>query len=366
MLMKTPLNESHKSLGAKMVDFGGWEMPIQYTSIIEEHLATRAQAGLFDVSHMGEIVMQGRLAKAVLGKLVAHNLDLLQPKKIAYSFLTNEQGGVVDDLLIYMMNDQEFFLVVNAANTEKDDRWLQEKVAGLSAEVEVINRSKDYAQIAIQGPCAQAILQKLTDFDLAQIRFFTFDYVPLCGEEALVSRTGYTGEDGFEIYCQPARAAEIWAKLLEAGVDEGIRPVGLGARDTLRFESALPLYGHELSDEITPIEAGLKFFVQLGKADFLGQSIMEKQVEQGTDRILAGLEMIERGIPRDGYRVEKDGEDVGYITSGAYAPTFKKGLAMALLRTEAVQPGQELDVVIRDKKVKAKIVKLPFYKKVRG
>jgi aminomethyltransferase len=365
MLKRTPLYECHLSLGAKMVDFGGWEMPIQYTSIIEEHLATREKAGLFDVSHMGEIFIRGNQAKAVLNKLVTSDVYSLRPNKVAYAMFPNEQGGVVDDLLIYMINDHEFLLVVNASNTDKDYLWLKERVAELSREVEVTNCSQDYAQIAVQGPRAQTILQKLSDSDLAQIMFFTFKTIAVCGVEALVSRTGYTGEDGFEIYCQPAQAAGVWNALLLAGADEGLQPVGLGARDTLRFESALPLYGHELGADITPIESGLQFFIKLGKEDFLGKSIMEQHVQQGTARILAGVEIVERGIPRDGYRIEKDGRDVGYITSGAYSPTFKKGLAMALLQTEAARLDNEVDVIIRDKKVKAKIVKLPFYKKVR-
>ncbi|MCL1975070.1 MAG: glycine cleavage system aminomethyltransferase GcvT [Firmicutes bacterium] len=365
MLKRTPLYECHIDLGAKMVDFGGWEMPIQYTSIIEEHQATREKAGLFDVSHMGEIIMKGSSSRAVLGKLVAADLDALAPQKIAYSFFTMENGGVVDDLLIYMVSDTEYFLVVNASNTDKDFAWLKEKVAELSPEVEVINYSDDYGQIAIQGPCAQDILQKLTKFDLSLIKFFTFATITVCEEDVLVSRTGYTGEDGFEIYCKPSQATELWHALLKAGESDGLAPIGLGARDTLRFESALPLYGHELSADITPIEAGLKFFVKFGVDDFLGRDILERQVAQGTTRKLAGIEMIERGIPRDGYRIEKDGQDVGYITSGAFSPTFKKGLAMVLLQTDIVQIDNEVDVVIRDKKVKAKIVKLPFYKKVR-
>ena len=240
MLKRTPLYESHKKLGGKMVDFGGWEMPIQYTSIIEEHTAVREKAGLFDVSHMGEVVIKGSSAKEVLNKLVTNDIFSLKPKKAAYTFLTTETGGVVDDILVYMKNDNEFLLVVNASNTDKDYAWLKEKVAAYSTGVEVINCSSDYVQIAIQGPLAQTILKKLVDVDLDQIKFFTFDYVKLCGEEVILSRTGYTGEDGFEVLCSPSRAEEIWNKLLEAGKNEGIRPVGLGARDTLRFESALP------------------------------------------------------------------------------------------------------------------------------
>ncbi|MCL2695714.1 MAG: glycine cleavage system aminomethyltransferase GcvT [Clostridiales bacterium] len=362
-MKRTPLYESHIELGAKMVDFGGWEMPIQYTSIIEEHTATRERAGLFDVSHMGEFEVRGRNAKEVLNQLVTCDLNLLEPDKIVYTFLTNENGGVVDDLLIYMLSDYQFLLVVNASNTEKDYLWLKEKAAQISYETTVINLSDTYGQIAIQGPAAQTILQRLTDFDLSQIRFFHFDMLTICGADTIVSRSGYTGEDGFEIYMPKAHATEIWNALLAAGKEEGIAPVGLGARDTLRFESALPLYGHELSAEITPIEAGLKFFVKFDKCDFPGKEIMQRQVNEGTDRRLVGIELIERGIPRDGYRVEKDGADVGYITSGAYSPTFKKGLAMALLRTDIIEPDGEVDVVIRGNRVKAKLVKLPFYKK---
>jgi len=363
MLKRTPLYKAHTGLGAKMVDFGGWEMPIQYSSIIEEHLAARQRAGLFDVSHMGEITIKGRGAKEVLNRLITNDLNLLQGNKAIYTLLPNERGGVVDDLLVYGISEEEFFLVVNASNTDKDYAWLSEKVAELSDAVEVTNRSNEYGQIAVQGPTAQGILQKLTDFDLNQIRFFYFDYVEICGTRAIVSRTGYTGEDGFEIYMEQAHAREIWGSLLAAGAAEGILPVGLGARDSLRLESALPLYGHELGDDITPIEAGLKYFVKLNKNDFPGKQILEKQIDEGAKRRLVGLELVERGIPRDGCRVEKDGMDIGYVTSGAYSPVFKKGLAMALLTAEAIEPEGETDIVIRNKRVKAKIVKLPFYRK---
>jgi aminomethyltransferase len=364
--MRTPLYEIHKNSGAKMVDFGGWEMPLQYTSIIEEHVNTREKAGLFDVSHMGEIIVKGSSAKEILNKFITNDLNILQTKKIAYSFLTNENGGVVDDLLVYKINDNEFLLVVNASNTDKDYKWLIEQTSNLPGNFEIINCSQKYGQIAIQGPNSQAILQKLTPYNLDRLNFFTFEYIWVCGiEEFIVSRTGYTGEDGFEIYCAQSDTEEIWNAILSAGGDEGIKPVGLGARDTLRFESALPLYGHELNEDITPIEAGLKMFINLGKQDFLGKNILEKQINDGVQRRLTGIELIDRGIPRDGYRVEKDGRDVGYITSGTYSPTFKKGLAMAMLSTDIIQPDNEVDVVIRDNKIKAKIVKLPFYKKKR-
>ena len=363
MLMRTPLYEKHKSLGAKMVDFGGWEMPIQYTSIIEEHTATREKAGLFEVSHMGEIIVKGKNAKEVLNTLITNDINSMISKKVMYSPITNEKGGTVDDLLIYMVSDVEFLLVVNASNISKDFAWFKEKISALSNSVEVINSSQDFAQIAIQGPLAQSILQKITNFDLNQINFFTFDYVEICGKKIIVSRTGYTGEDGFEIYCNKSQIEEIWDKLLAAGKNEGLVPVGLGARDTLRLEAALPLYGHEIDDNITPVEAGLKFFVKPNTSNFIGSDILKKQIEEGTEKKLAGIELIDKGVPRSGYIIEKDSVQIGYVTSGTYSPTFKKGIAMALLSTEMSQIGNEVDVIIRDKKIKAKIVKLPFYKK---
>ncbi|MCL2704956.1 MAG: glycine cleavage system aminomethyltransferase GcvT [Spirochaetaceae bacterium] len=363
MLKHTPLYEKHKTLGAKIVDFGGWEMPIQYTSIIEEHTATREKAGLFDVSHMGEIIVKGKEAKNILNTLITNDMNLLHPKKIIYSPVPNEKGGVVDDLLVYMISDEEFLLVVNASNTEKDFSWFKEKISIISSSLEIINSSTDYGQIAIQGPSAQVILQKLTNFNLDQINFFTFDYVEVCGKKIIVSRTGYTGEDGFEIYCHHSQTEEIWDNLLSAGKNEGILPVGLGARDTLRLEAALPLYGHEFDDNITPIEAGLKFFVKPNKGNFIGADVLKKQIEEGTAKKLTGIELIDKGVPRSGYKIEKDGVEIGYVTSGTYSPTLKKGVAMVMISAEMVQPRNEVDVIIRDNKIKAKIVKLPFYQK---
>ena len=361
--MHTPLYEKHKSLGAKMVDFGGWEMPVQYTSIIEEHTATREKAGLFDVSHMGEITVKGKDAKETLNKLITNDMNLMTPKKALYSPVPNEKGGVVDDLLVYMINDEEFLLVVNASNTSKDFEWFKKNISGLSGSVEVINSSNDYGQIAIQGPAAQGILQKLTNFNLDDISFFNFDYVEVSGKKSIVSRTGYTGEDGFEIYCQWQHTEEIWDSLFSIGANNGLLPVGLGARDTLRLEAALPLYGHEIDEDITPIEAGLKFFTKPDKGYFIGADIIKKQAEEGTARKITGIELIEKGVPRSGYAIEKEGVQIGYVTSGTYSPTLKKGVAMAMLSAEMIQTGSEVDVVIRDKKIKAKIVKLPFYKK---
>jgi len=370
-MSQTPLYEAHKARGATMIDFGGWDMPVQYTSIIDEHMATREKAGLFDVSHMGEVTVKGPGAKAALNKLITGNMDLTRPQGIMYTLLTNERGGVVDDLLVYTNAEDDYFLVVNASNTVKDYEWMKEKIAGIDPAVQVVNESADYGQIAIQGPLAQEILQKITDYDLNEIKFFTFARVelrrgargPLFEGRSIVSRTGYTGEDGFEIYCDASQTLAMWDCLLEVGADAGLVPVGLGARDTLRFESGLPLYGHELSDDITPIEAGLKMFVKLDKDDYIGADVLRRQVEEGVSRRLVGVELIGRGIPRGQCRVEASGADIGYVTTGTFSPTFKKGLAMALVATEYASPDTPVDVVIRDKRVEAKVVKLPFYRK---
>ncbi len=366
---RTPLFEEHQAMGAKMVDFGGWDMPVQYTSIIEEHLATREKAGLFDVSHMGEILVKGRGSREALNRLVTNNLAALEPGKIIYTLLPNDRGGVVDDLLIYMLGEEEFFLVVNASNTDKDYAWLVRQLEVLAvaepalAQVRAENASADYAQIAIQGPAAQEILQKLSVYDLNQIKFFRFAQTEVLNQPVILSRTGYTGEDGFEIYCGRSAAVSLWRELLAAGKEEGLLPVGLGARDTLRFEAALPLYGHELSEEITPIEAGLKHFVKMDKCDYPGKEIIKDQMENGPRRILAGIELVERGIPREGYVIAKDGQPVGDVASGTHSPTFKKGLATAFVPPSLAAIDTELDVIIRDKPVKAKVVQLPFYRK---
>ena len=375
---RTPLYETHAGLGAKMIDFGGWEMPLQYSSIIEEHLATRERAGLFDVSHMGEIMVKGPGARAALDRLVTADLTKLRTGRIQYSFITNDRAGVVDDLLIYGKSEDELLLVVNAANTDKDFLWLCEGIAAIDMRVSVENQSADYGQIAIQGPLAQSILAKCTDYDLATIRYFAFAAASVCGCEVLVSRSGYTGEDGFEIYCRSGQTRAIWDGLLAAGrgqeqnpgQGQNLIPVGLGARDTLRFESALPLYGHELSDEITPVEAGLAVFVKTDKTPYLGSDVLAAQISGGAARRLVGIELTDRGIPRQGYAVQKDGSQIGFVTSGMYSPTFKKGLAMALLSTGAsdgaIGPGDTVDVDIRGKTVGARIVPLPFYRKKSG
>lgn len=363
-LRRTPLFTAHEALGAKLIDFGGWEMPVQYTSIIEEHTATRERAGLFDVSHMGEIVVQGKDAAACLNRLVTNDVNPMTGGQVIYSVIPNEKGGIVDDLLIYKENDESFFLVVNAGNQEKDFIWLKEKIDKVPEDsVRLEFQSEQYGQVAIQGPLAEEILQGLTEYDLSDISFFHFADITVAGKKARVSRTGYTGEDGFEVYIRTEDTETIWNKIMKAGTPKGLLPVGLGARDTLRFEAGLPLYGHEIADDISPIEAGLKFFVKLDKGDFTGKQTIEDHAVNGTTRKLVGIELIDRGVPREGYAIEKDGAGIGYIATGTHSPTFKKGLASAFIKTEFAVIDTEVEVIIREKPVKAKVVKMPFYRK---
>ena len=360
-MKKTPLYEKHNELGGKIIDFGGWALPVQYTGIIEEHEQVRKAAGLFDVSHMGEIIIKGQDAEIFIQNLVTNNIIGAKEHRIIYSPMCYSDGGVVDDLLIYKYSAQHYLLIVNASNTDKDYSWIMQNAKG---QVEVLNVSESYAQLALQGPKAEIILQKLTNTPLAEIGFFRFKPdVKLDGVEAIVSRTGYTGEDGFEIYINSESAVYLWEKILQAGKDEGLVPVGLGARDTLRFEAALPLYGHEISQEISPLEAGLGKFVKLEKEDFIGKEELVKQHEQGLKRILTGFEMVDRGIPRNGYDVQVDGRKVGFVTSGSFSPSLRKNIGMALVESDINAEEAELDIVIRNKALKARTVKTPFYTK---
>ncbi len=360
-MKKTPLFTQHLTAGGKIIDFGGWALPVQYQGIIEEHESVRQRAGLFDVSHMGELWVEGPDALAFLQQLVTNDLSRAQDGQAVYSPMCQDDGGVVDDLLLYRVAEDRWLLVVNAANTVKDEAWIQRKLSG---RVSLTNRSEETAQLAIQGPRAEAILQRLTPVRLADIRFYRFmTDVPIADIPVLVSRTGYTGEDGFELYFQAADAPRIWDRLLDAGQTDGLVAAGLGARDTLRFEAALPLYGQELGPDITPLQAGLGRFVKFDKPDFIGRPALLAQHESGLSRIRAGLEMIGRGIPRSHYEVCQGDRVVGQVTSGTFAPTLKKNLALALLDTSLAVPGQAVDVIIRDKPVQAEVVELPFYKR---
>ncbi|MCZ0754647.1 glycine cleavage system aminomethyltransferase GcvT [Anoxybacillus sp. J5B_2022] len=364
MLQRTPLFPLYAEYGAKTIDFGGWELPVQFSSIKEEHEAVRTRAGLFDVSHMGEFEVKGKDSLAFLQKMMTNDVAKLTDGRAQYTLMCYEDGGTVDDLLVYKKADDHYLLVVNAANIEKDFAWLQEHVVG---DVELANISNDIAQLALQGPLAEKVLQPLTATDLSAIKFFAFsDDVDVAGVQALVSRTGYTGEDGFELYCRAEDAQTLWRTILEAGKEEGVLPCGLGARDTLRFEACLPLYGQELSKDITPIEAGLGFAVKTNKdVDFFGKEVLKKQKEEGTTRKLVGIEMIDKGIPRHGYAVYVNNEQIGFVTTGTQSPTLKKNIGLALISTAFSSLGTEVEVDVRGKRLKAKVVATPFYKRTK-
>jgi len=360
-MKKTPLYEKHCDLGGKIIDFHGWALPVQYSGIIDEHKQVRKAAGLFDVSHMVEITVEGPGATEFIQKIVTNDISKTRDFRIVYSPMCYPDGGVVDDLLIYKFSSEFYLLIVNASNTDKDYDWLSQNLEG---KVQIKNLSDHYAQLALQGPESEKILQKLVDARLSEIKFFNF--IPeagICGKRAIISRTGYTGEDGFEIYIKSEYAATLWDNLLEAGKDYGLVPAGLGARDTLRFEAALPLYGNELSQDITPLEAGLDRFVKLEKENFIGRDVLLNQKSSGLKRKIVGFEMVDRGIPRSGYDVLADGEKIGYVTSGNFSPSLEKNLGMALVDIACSGIGFEIDIAIRNRALKARIAELPFYSK---
>lgn len=361
-LKRTPLFEVYKEYGGKTIDFGGWELPVQFSSIKEEHEAVRTKAGLFDVSHMGEVEVKGTDSLIYLQKMMTNDISKIKNGGAQYTAMCYGNGGTVDDLLVYKIEDNHYLLVVNASNIDKDYKWLEEHLAG---DVSIENLSEKTAQLAIQGPLAEKVLQKLTDTDLSGIGFFKFQQdVNINGKKTLVSRTGYTGEDGFEVYCATNDVVELWKAILTAGEEEGIVPVGLGARDTLRFEANLALYGQELSAEISPLEAGIGFAVKLNKeADFIGKEALVQQKENGLPRKLVGIEMIDRGIPRHGYPVYKGEELIGEVTTGTQSPTLKKNIGLALVKTEFAGLESVLEVEIRGKRLRAAIVPTPFYKR---
>ncbi|MGD7009460.1 glycine cleavage system aminomethyltransferase GcvT [Metabacillus sp. 84] len=364
-LKRTPLFEWYKESGGKTIDFGGWELPVQFSSIKEEHQAVRTKAGLFDVSHMGEVSIKGKDSLAFLQKLMTNDVSALKPGGAQYTAMCYENGGTVDDLLVYKKAEDDYLAVINASNIEKDLEWMLQHQSG---DVELVNLSDATALLALQGPLAEQVLQTLTEEKLRDIKFFKFrEDVPVAGVNALVSRTGYTGEDGFELYCRSEDAPVLWSAILKAGKEDGVLPCGLGARDTLRFESNLPLYGQELSKDITPIEAGIGFAVKPGKeADFFGKEVLKNQKENGAPRKMAGLEMLDKGIPRLGYPVFKNGERIGEVTTGTQSPTLKKNVGLALLKAEFTGLETEVEVEIRGRHLRAKVVSTPFYKRPRG
>ena len=361
-LKRTPLFDEYAKYGGKTIDFGGWELPVQFSSIKEEHDAVRNRAGLFDVSHMGEIFVEGSDALPFLQKMLTNDVSKIAVGGAQYSALCYETGGVVDDLLTYRLEDNRYLLCVNAANIEKDYEWLQQHVEG---DVTLTNASNDYAQIALQGPLSEEVLQTLTDTDLSTIKYFKFQDQVIVGSHAvLVSRSGYTGEDGFEIYGSPEAIKDLWNQILETGKEKGVVAAGLGARDTLRFEACLPLYGQELSKDISPLEAGIGFAVKLAKnPQFIGQQALIEQKEKGLPRKLVGIEMIDKGIPRHGYKVFKDGEKIGEVTTGTQSPMTKRNIGLVLIDAKFAEIGIEVEVEIRSKFAKAVIVETPFYKR---
>jgi aminomethyltransferase len=359
-LKRTPLYSTHRRLGAKIVEFAGWQMPVQYSGIIEEHLAVRARAGLFDVSHMGEIEVRGPDALDLCQKITCNDVSRVHDLQAQYNLLLNDGGGIVDDIVVHRLTDQYFMICVNASNAHKDFSWIKGHAEG---RVEVIDKSADYAQLALQGPLAERILQRITTLDLPAIRYYRFAFGEVAGVHCLAARTGYTGEDGFELYCESERAVTLWDVLMDAGRDLGLLPAGLGARDTLRLERALPLYGHELDETTTPFEAGLDWVVKPAKGPFVGRESLQKQQEQGVARKLVGLEMTDAGIGRSHCAVLKDGRAIGVVTSGTKSPTLKKSIAMAYVPTEEAAVGNRLEVEIRGRKVAAAVVPLPFYRR---
>ena len=360
---KTPLYKQHIDLKGDVVNYSGWLLPVQYEGIIAEVHRTRRKAGLFDVSHMGEFLVEGPRAAEFLQSVITNDISNLYDGRVIYSPVCDHHGGTVDDILIYRYGEHRYLLVVNAANTSRDYAWLSEKII---PGVNLRDISEETALIAVQGPNSLAILQALTGIPLPELRYYRF--VPgadLAGIECMISRTGYTGEDGFEIFCAPDEASKLWEAVLNSGQaqDLGLTPAGLGARDVLRLEASLPLYGHELSPNISPLEAGLGHFVSFSKGPFVGREALWQQKIEGLSKQLAGLVLLDRGVLREGYRVQSGESEIGFVSSGTYSPTLGKSIGMAFLPPESTVPGTEVDVIIREKPHRARAVKMPFYRR---
>ena len=345
-----------------MVDFGGWDMPVQYTGIIDEHNAVRNAVGLFDVSHMGELEIRGPEAGKLAEFVTTNHVAKLKIGQAHYSGLLYDHGGFVDDILVHKVADDHYFLCVNASNQDKDFEHIRDQN---HFDCAVENNGDRYAQLAVQGPKARATLQKLTPIDLGTIKYYWFTDGEVSGIPARIAHTGYTGEDGFEVYVPPTEAVRVWNMLLEAGAEFGIKPAGLGARNTLRLEAKMALYGHEIDASISPLEAGLDWIVKLDKGDFVGRAALQKQKENGLTRRLAGFEMCGRGIGRDGYEVYLDGAPAGWVTSGSPSPTLNKNIGLCYLPTAHAEVGRAIQVMIRNQPVDAVTVETPFYKRAK-
>jgi len=367
-LKRTPLSAIHRKMGGRMVEFGGWDMPVQYPAgTVEEHVRTRTHAGLFDVSHMGEVDVRGPDAIAFINRLVSNDASKLVDGQAQYSALTTPEGTVIDDLLVYRFAEDHLFLVVNAGTTEKDWDWITSHRE--NENVDLQNVSADYCQLALQGPDALGMLQELTRVPLSEIKYYHFREGEVDGVPAIVSRTGYTGEDGFEVYASPEKAEQLWNKILDSGnfgADDGVLPCGLAARNTLRLEAGMCLYGHEIDETTTLLEANLGWITKLNKADFIGRDRLLKQKEEGIKRKLVGFEVTDRGIARDGQDVLIDGQRVGRVTSGSPAPFLKMNIGMAYVPVEFANEGQEIEIDVRGRVVGAKIVGTPFYTRQRA
>ncbi len=359
MEQKTPLYQCHVDAGGKIVSFGGFLLPVQYSGVIKEHMAVRTACGLFDVSHMGEIIIKGQDALANVQNIVCNDISSLKIGRIRYSPVCNEQGGIVDDILIYKLDEDEYLLVVNAANRQKDFQWIKEHFFG---KAELKDVSNEIAQLALQGPNAEKIMAGLTDADGLPVKYYSFvRKISVAGIDCLVSRTGYTGEDGFELYCAAEKSPSLWAELLTAGEEYGLIPCGLGARDTLRLEAAMPLYGHEMNDQITPYQTGLGRYVKMDKSDFIGKKSLQNMPEADVCRV--GLQVTGRGIAREHFAVFAGGKQIGETTSGTHCPFVNAPIAMAIIDKNFSAIGTEVEVEIRGRMVEAKVVELPFYKR---
>jgi aminomethyltransferase len=357
MPSRTPLFETHLRAGARMVEFAGWEMPVQYAGILKEHQAVRTRVGLFDVSHMGEVVFRGPKALDALGRAFTNDLSKVQDGQAQYGCLCHDGGGIVDDVVVYRRADDDLLVCVNAANRAKDFDWLTARAAG----ADVRNESDAWAQLALQGPLAAQVLQRLTAVNLSAIRSYRFATGDVEGVPCMIARTGYTGEDGFELFCPPERAARLWDALVDTGKPEGLEPCGLGARDSLRLEMAYRLYGSDMDDSTTPLEAGLAWVVKLDKGPFVGRDALLAQKEQGLARKLVGFVLTDPGIARHGYPVLQDGRDVGTVTSGTKSPSLGKSIGLAYVPTALAAEGSTFAVGIRDRPAAARVVKTPFY-----
>ena len=358
---RTPLYSLHRELGAKLIDFGGWEMPVQYSGILEEHRAVRERAGIFDVSHMGELEVRGSGALAALQTLTPNDVSRLADGRCHYSAFLTERGTFVDDLLVYRRAADDFLLVVNASNTPKDFAWAADRARG---DVSVENRSHEYALIAVQGPLSGELVARAAGEDPRDLPYYGFRTMGILGAPVLVSRTGYTGEDGFELYLAPGSAEPVMRRLLDLGRADGVLPCGLGARDTLRLEAKMALYGNDIDDTVTPWEADLGWIVKMGKGDFVGRDALARQKEAGVTRRLAGFEMIDRGIARHGYPA-KAPHGAGVVTSGTHSPTLGRPIGLAMLPVADTPPGTEFEAEIRGRAARARVVPTPFYKRTK-